>query len=73
MSISKIFFLNKKKYYFDAFQNEKHFEKLPLPHSQTTHPLYAPTDGDVSWFSKYIFINFMLSRISCKKKKSSNV
>jgi hypothetical protein len=23
------------KYYFDAFPNEKHFEKQPLPHFQT--------------------------------------
>ena len=30
--MSKInFFLNKKIYYFDAFQNKKYFEKQPLP------------------------------------------
>ena len=34
--ISKIIFLkNKKKHHFDAFRNEKHFEKQPQPHSQT--------------------------------------
>jgi len=33
--ISKIIFF-KKKYHFDAFQNEKHFEKQPQPHSQTS-------------------------------------
>jgi len=25
----------KKKYHFDAFRHEKHFEKQPQPHSQT--------------------------------------
>jgi uncharacterized membrane protein YobD (UPF0266 family) len=33
--MSKIIFKNKKKYYFNVFWNEKHFEKQPLPHSQT--------------------------------------
>ena len=33
--MSKINFINKKKYYFDTFLNENHFEKQPLPHSQT--------------------------------------
>jgi len=32
--IKNIFFKN-KKYYFDTFSNKKHFEKQPLPHSQT--------------------------------------
>ena len=26
-----------KKHHFDAFRNEKHFEKQPQPHSQTGH------------------------------------
>jgi hypothetical protein len=26
-----------KKYYFDVFPNEKHFEKQSLPHSQTPY------------------------------------
>jgi hypothetical protein len=33
--MSNIIFKNKKKYYFNVFWNEKHFEKQPLPHSQT--------------------------------------
>ena len=32
----KLFLKNKKKHYFDVFSSEKHFEKQPLPHSQTT-------------------------------------
>ena len=31
--MSKIF---KKKHYFNTFPNKKHFEKQPLPHSQTS-------------------------------------
>ena len=33
--ISKMIFKNKKKYHFDAFPNEKHFEKQSQLHSQT--------------------------------------
>jgi len=33
--ISKIIFKN-KKYYFDAFRYEKHFEKQLQPHSRTS-------------------------------------
>jgi len=33
--ISKIIFKKLKKYHFDAFRHEKHFEKQPQPYSQT--------------------------------------
>jgi hypothetical protein len=33
--ISKMIFLKWKKYHFDVFRNEKHFEKQPQPHFQT--------------------------------------
>jgi len=33
--MSKIIFKKLKKYYFNTFSSEKHFEKQPQPHSQT--------------------------------------
>jgi hypothetical protein len=36
--ISKIIFFKKKKYFFDAFQSKKHFEKQSQPHFQTQLP-----------------------------------
>ena len=44
---SKIIFLKNNIYYFDAFPNEKHFEKQLLLHSWTSH---RNDNGDQNWW-----------------------
>ena len=34
-----------KKYHFNVFRHEKHFEKLPQPHSQTGLKTFKKPDG----------------------------
>ena len=64
----KMIFKKWKKYHFDVFQHEKHFEKLPQPHSQTD-----PKATSESCNQSYLFGFVSAVRPKCfepfKKKK----
>jgi len=51
----KIIFKKYKKYFFYAFQSEKHFEKQPQPHFQTR----CRDCGMSRVYINYIFIKYL--------------
>ena len=62
----KYFLKNKKKYHFDAFSSEKHFEKQPQPHFQTVG-VTAITIQEVLILVNYGFLIIIIFHILASK------